>query len=407
MNCEKGDRACVYVSKPLKPHPHRLPPDPPNSSSITHFDQPFAFRPSVSRTPTLPAPAIPKQRYPYDDVYNSSQGTQSFDIANSIGSRRSSTLSGGSIAHSPHIPQHPTTGTALVRNALLVNKVQSQTTLQQAIHSLSKDFRLRGQQLTVETILSPLIHRSDALKHSVFANFILQTDEGNRSPLSSMEIQDLDSLHLQHYNLALGYLRQNYNNLEYIDANLGAHLILLFYNLCKRDTESWTMHSRNASQLIRVRGRTLKTHPLSLHTKFLFYLYMQTDTAGSNVLGQPASTNHEIARIVYSGVPIINRSILPARAELELLLAEMSIFQYECGNHLPLGGSWPPPPQETILRQKYERLLVRLRKWQGLNPELVAFEEAQVGEYPHGSFLPAEMGLPLLCVASPIEHTLF
>ncbi len=92
--------------------------------------------------------------------------------------------------------------------------------------------------------------------------------------------------------------------------------------------------------------------------------------------------------------------------ELDLLLAEISVFQYECGTLLPLGEGWHTPPQEEILRQKYEDLLERLGKWQGLRPGLGAFEEAQVGESPHGSLIPAEMGLPLLCVISPREPTL-
>src|SRR5215471_141505 len=122
---------------------------------------------------------------------------------------------------------------------------------------------------------------------------------------------------------------------------------------------------------------------------------MQTDTAASNVLGQPARTDHEIARVVYSGVPLINRSIIPVRAELELLLAQISVFQHQCGTLLA-PGAWPTPPQEDVLRKRYERLLGRLRKWGGLNPSLVAFEEAQVGEYPQESLLPAEMGMTLL-----------
>ena len=337
MNCEKGDRECVYATKSRRNHPSPLPPDPPtisNSSLLTFFDQAFPFQPSVSRTPTLPVPTTLTQRYPYEDVYNSSQGPRFFNTANHpFESQRSSTPSSSSIALSPQIPQNPTTGTALVRNAVLVNKVQSQTTLQQAIHSFSRDFRLRGQQFTFETILSPLIHRSNALKHSVFANFILQAEQGN--PLSSsslpMQTQDLESLHLQHYFTALNYLKQTHDDPECIDSKLGANLILLFYNLCKRDMENWMVHSRNAFQLIRARGRTLETHPLSLPTKFLSSLYMQIDTAGSNVLGQRAIADGEIARIVYSGVPIINRSILPASIELELLLAAMSVFQHECG----------------------------------------------------------------------------
>ena len=345
--------------------------------------------------PTLPVPTTLTHRYPHRDSYSSSQGSQSTDTTDPFGSRRSSICS---IVHSPQVLQHPTAGSTIVRNALLVNEVQSQITLQQAIHSVSQDFRLRGQQFTLETILSPLIHRSNALKHSVFANFILQAEQANQSPVSPIQTKDIESLHIQHYNNAINYLRQSHNNIECIDANLGAILILLFYNLCKRDMKNWRLHSRNASKLIRVRGRTIETHPLSLHTKFLFYLFVQTDTTGSCVLGQPASTDGEIVQIVYSGVPITNRSILPARMELDVLFVEMSLFQYEYETLTSLGGSWHTPPQEEMFRRKYEDLLDRLRKWQGLNPSLVALEEAQAGEYPHGSIIPAEMGLPLLCV---------
>lgn len=410
MNCEKGDRECVYATKSRRHRPSPLPPDPPtipNLSLVTYFDPAFTFQPSVSRTSTLRVPATLTQRHPYEDVYNSSQDPRFFNTANvPFGSQGSSTPSSSSIALSPQIPQNLTTGTALVSNAVLVNKVQSQTTLQEAIHSFSRDYRLRGQQFTFETILSPLIHRSNALKHSVLANFVLQADQGYLSSSSLMQTEDAESLHLQHYFIALNYLKETHDDPECIDSKLGANLILLFYNLCKRDTENWTLHSRNASQLIRDRGRTLETHPLSLNTKFLSTLYMQTDTIGSNVLGQRAFADGEMARIVHSGVPIINRSILPARIELELLLAAISVFQHECGTLLPLGGDWPPP-QEEMLRRKYKILLDRLRRWRGLNPNLVAFEEAPVGEYPHGSLIPAEMGLPLLCVVFLFEHTLF
>ena len=283
--------------------------------------------------------------------------------------------------------------------------MQSQTTLQRAIHSFSRDFRLRGHQFTIETILSPLIHRSNALKHSVFANFILQAVQTNRSSSSPMQTEDLESLHFQHYHIAMNYLEQTQTDPEYIDANLGANLILAFYNLCKGDMENWTVHSQNASELIRVRGKTLERHPLSVYSKFLFYLYMRTDTVGSNAIGQPSSADREIARIVYSGTPITNQSILAVRIELELLLAEISVFQYQCGTLLPLGG-WHSPPQKEILQRKYEDLSDRLGKWRGLNPNFVAFEEAQIGEYPRRSLLPIEMGAPLLCIVFPIEHTI-
>src|SRR5437762_1995591 len=136
MNCEKGDRECVYTFKSPRPQPSPVPPDPAtisNSSSITSFDQPFSFRHSPSRTPTLPVPTTPSQLYPYHDIYSSSQGPQSFNTADPFGSQPSSAPNNSSNTPSPQIRQHPTTATALVRNSVLVNKVQSQTTLQRAI----------------------------------------------------------------------------------------------------------------------------------------------------------------------------------------------------------------------------------------------------------------------------------
>jgi len=263
--------------------------------------------------------------------------------------------------------------------------------LECAIKYFSKAFRLPGQPFMIETVLSPLIHCSNALKHSVFANIILQVEETKRS--SSMPSQYWANLHVRHYNIAISYLKSTINNPQYADVNIGANLILAFYNLCREDSENWTMHSRITSEQIHVRGRTLETHPLSLHSKFLCYLYMRTDTVGSNAMGKPASIDGEIARIVYSGIPISNRSMLPSRTELELLLAEISVFQYECATLLPL-------PQEEILQRKYNNLLDRLRKWQGLYSNLAAFEEANVGGYLHRDMLPCEMGLSLLCVLS-------
>ena len=259
---------------------------------------------------------------------------------------------------------------------------------------------MRGQQITIEAILSPLIYRSNALKHSIFANFVLQAEQAKQSLSSPTQPQDLASVHLRHYNAAINYLQTSINNPEYTDANVGADLILAFYNICKGDMENWTVHNRNAAEQIRARGRTLETRPLSLHTKFLFYLYIRTDTVGSNAIGQPANTDHEIAQIVYSGVPISNRMMLPSRMEMELLLGEISIFQYQCSTLLPLGGGWQISPQAEILRRRYDDLVDRLGKWQGLHSDFATFEEAQMGEYPQGAMLPPEMGSPLLCVVS-------
>lgn len=299
---------------------------------------------------------------------------------------------------SPQIRDAGTTSAGLVRNAVLVNNVQSQVQVQRAIHSFSKDFRLRGQTFTVESVLSPLIHRFPALKHAVFANFALQSDQFRNSPSLPNQNPDLSSVHIRHYNTAVHYLQTTLHNPQYTDANVGASLILGFYDLCAGDMEHWTTHIRNAAEQIRIRGQTIATHPLPLHTKFLYALYMRADIIGSNSVGQPTNADREIAKIVYSGVPISNKVLLPSRIELELLMAEISLVQYECITLLPpTGRGWNDPHHETVLRQKYENLMERLQRWQGRDPELFAFEEA-VGEYPHGSMLPPEMGLPLLCV---------
>jgi len=292
----------------------------------------------------------------------------------------------------------------MVRNAVLVNNVQSQLTLRRAIQGFSRDFRLRGQPFTVETILSPLIFRSSALKHAIFANFILQAEQAKRhaptSPLSTVA-QDLSSTHVRHYQTAITHLRPNLGIPAMSDSNIAATLILAFYSICAGDMNNWAAHIRSTSDQIRLRGSNIDTQPLSLHTKFLFNMYMRTDTVGSNAVGQPANTDREIARIVYSGAPISSKLMLPYRIELELLLAEASRFQYECNAYLSsVGAPWNDAHQETILREKYEDLLDRLGRWDGMNSELVSVEEAQPGEYLRGAMLPTEMGLPLLCVIS-------
>ena len=392
LNCEKGDRLCVYAVVSPANVTSALPPRSPNSS-IPYFNQPFAFRPAPTLVSVFPSPTNAPQRPPYQDIYSASH---SFEPASPFGPQRSNTPSSSSITPSPQI-HHPTTSTGLVRNARLVNNVQSQVHVQRAIHGFSKDFRLRGQHFTVETVLSPLIYRTAALKHAVYANYILQTEQAKGSPSSRGAPQDLSQLHVRHYNTAVSHLQTTLNNPAYADTNVGACLILSFYDLCAGDMEHYTTHIRTAADQIRIRGTTLDNNPLPLHTKFLFSLYMRTDTVGSNAAGQPSNVDPEIARIVYHGVPISNKSVLPHRIELELILAEISHFQYESDKILPPNRTWSDPHQEAIFRQRYEDLLARLQRWQGRDPELLVFEEA-VGDYPHGAMLPPEMGLPLLCV---------
>jgi hypothetical protein len=376
---------------------------PPESapSTVPYFSQAFTFRPAPTHAPVFSSPTNTTQRLPYEDIFSTAH---SFEPPAPFGSQRSNTPSSSSITPSPQI-RHPTTSTALVRNAVLVNNVQSHAQIRQAIHSFSKDFRLRGQLFTVESVLSPWIYRITSLKHAVYANFVLQAEQAKGSPPSQTSTQDLSALHVRHYNTAISHLQTTLNNPAYADTNVGACLFLAFYDLCAGDMEHYTTHIRSTADQIRVRGATVGSKPLPLHTKFLFNLYMRTDTIGSNAVGQPSNVDPEIARIVYHGVPISNKSLLPYRIELELILADISHFQYESNNILPADRTWTDPHQEAIFRQRYEDLLTRLHRWQGRDPELLVFEEA-FGEYPHGSMLPPEMGLPLLCVV-PLEVRAF
>lgn len=368
--------------------------EPTSISPLTHFDNPFSFQPNlVSGLPNLPGVTTPIQQFQSEDIH-STLHSQPIETSDYFSSQRSSTSSASSVT--PQI-RHQTTSTALVRNAMLVNNVQSQSTLQRAIHSLSKDFRLRGQSLTIESVLSPLIYRSNALKHSIFANYILKVEQAKRPPLLLPRPQDPASLQERHYNTAVNHLQTTLNDPQYTDANVGASLILAFYSVTVRNLEHWTTQIHNAAEQIRIRGRNLDTNPLSLHTKFLFNLFIRTDTVGSSAIHQPANTDPELLRIVYSGVPISNPSILPCRMELELLLAEASRFQCDCATYLPIGNGLPDIPQEHVLRRKYHSLVERLGNWQGLRSDLIAFEETEAGDHS-GVLLPPVMGSPLICV---------
>jgi len=402
LNCEKGDRPCVYTAKAPKNSASPVSPESA-SSTLPYFTRPssFSFRPGATHSHVFPSPTNTPQRIPYEDIFNHSH---TLDPAAPFGSRGSNTPSSSSIAPSPQI-QQPPTSTGLVRNAALVNNVQSHLQIRQAIHSFSKDFRLRGQLFTVESILSPLIYRIIALKHAVFANFILQAEQAKGSPTLHSSAPDLATLHVRHYNTAISHLETTLDNQAYADTNAGACLILAFYNLCAGDMEHYASHIRYAADQIRARGATVDSKPLPLHTKFLFGLYMRTDTVGSNAVGQPSNVDREIAQIVYHGVPISNKSLLTYRIELELILADISHFQYEVNSMLPTIRTWTDPQQEAIFRHRYEDLLAQLHRWQGRDPELLVFEEA-IGEYPHGSVLPPEMGSALLCVVPLVIRTL-
>lgn len=367
------------------------------AAPMPYFDQqPFPFRPLPSQMPALPTQPPLNQGFALEDIFNASH---TFENPDPFGSGRSNTPNSSTLVASPQIhplPPAATTTAGIVRNAGLANSVQTHAQIRQAIRSFSKDFRLRGQVLTVESILSPLIYRSSALRHAVFANFMLQAEQATvTSP--HLATQDIVSIHVHHYNTAITLLQSTLNNPNFTDTNIATYLALAFYDICAGDMEHWTTHIGDTARQIRLRGSTIDSHPLSLHTKFLCALYMRTDILGSNAVGQPANLDRELAQIAYSGIPISSKILLPYRIELELLLADISVFQYECSQLPPLATGWREPSLETRLRAKYQELVNRLQHWKGVESQLAMFEEA-IGEYVLGSMLPTEMGLPLLCV---------
>ena len=202
------------------------------------------------------------------------------------------------------------------------------------------------------------------------------------------------------------HLNATINIPELAEVNLATHLILGFYCTVKEDLARWAFHNRNATDQLRARGQTVQSHPPSLPARFLFQLHIRTDTVGSNAVGISATTDPETIQIAYSGLAISNASFLPARIELELLLAEISAFQYDCSTIIPVVGSGWQTPQMEAMRMRYHHLLGKLAKWPGLTIDGVGFEEAEAGEYIQGSLLPSEMGLPLLCV-SMVLHQAF
>ena len=172
---------CVYVSTSPRPNPSPIPPEPAISSPA-YFDQPYTFRPTQSQPPILPAPISPTQPHAYQYTFNT-EHSQSLEPPDPLEPQEGNASSTSSITTSQQIHhpsnatvRHPPTGTALVRNAFFVNDAQAQLQLQRSIHSLSRDFRLRGHPYTIESILLPLIYHSDALKYAIIANFILQAE---------------------------------------------------------------------------------------------------------------------------------------------------------------------------------------------------------------------------------------
>jgi len=282
-----------------------------------------------------------------------------------------------------------------------VNTAQTQLQLQQAIYSLSKDFRLRGHPYTIESILLPLIYRSDALQYAIIANFVLQAEQ--TKPLISSLLPDPNHtqsparLDVVYYKNAGNILQMTLPNPMYIDINVGIALILAFYDISSGDLDSFNKNMRKAADQIRLRGIILEIHPLEIPTKFLFNLFVKIDAIGSNACVQPSTVDREIIRIVHSGFSIFNTDTLSQRMELEFILTEISRFQYQCATILPADNDWNDPAQQEMLRWKYEELLDQLRKWQNADSHLIHFEDVQL-DYPHEIKLPLEFGLPLLCV---------
>ena len=370
-----------------------------------YVGQPYAFQSTQSQPPKSPVPISPSQRYPYQHT-NTTSHSQSLEPADPLESRESNTSDTSSIVLSPHIHDHthttdvfrPTAGAPLIRNARFANNAQKQLQLQRAIHTLSRDFRLRGHPYTIESMLLPLIFHSNALKYAIIANFVLQAEQAN--PLSwpmQSQNQNVTRLDVVYYRNARNILQTTFSNPIYININVGTALMLAFYDICAGHLDHYSTNMRKAADQIRLRGITLDTHPLELRTKFLFNLFVKIDLVASNVCRQQGTVDYEIIQIVHSGVSIFNTDTLPYRMELELLLAEISQFQCECATVLSVDHDWNDPAQEEALRRKYEDLLDRLHRWKGADSQLIYFEEAEL-DNPRGIKLPLELGLPLLCV---------
>jgi hypothetical protein len=416
LNCEKGDRECVYSSKLPRPNPSPIPPKPAISSH-THFAQPYTFQSTQSQPLNLPVPISPTQRHPYQDTTPTSH-SQSLEPADPFESQESNTPNISSIPPSPQIHHHPnttvalrpTTGTTLVSNALFVNNAQTQLQLQQAIHSLSNDFRLRGHPFTIESILLPLIYRSDSLKYAIIANFVLQAEQTKHLASPSWpaknQNQNPPRLDVVYYRNAKNILQTTFPGPVYTDIIVGTALILAFYDICAGELDHFNTNMRNAADQIRLRGQTLRTHPLELQSKFLFNLFVKIDAIGSNVCVQQSTVDREIIEIVHSGLSIFSTDTLSYRMDLEFLLTEISRFQYECATVLPVDGDGNDPAQVEILRCKYKQLLDQLRRWQTTASKVIYFEKA-LPDYPLENKLPFELGLPLLCVTTLLIFSLY
>src|SRR5579862_6331181 len=187
MNCEKSARPCVYVLKSPKQTPV---PEASTSTSmpVVFYDQqPFPFRPPAGMTaPTLPTRGQPA--FNFEDMFPATSHVFENPDLFSTSSPQDRNVTGG-----------------IVRNAVLVNNIQSRTQLQNAIHSFSRDCILRGQALTVESLLSPMIYRSAPWKHAILANAFLQAEQNAPSD---------PTLHLRHYTTAVHLLHTTHDTVE-------------------------------------------------------------------------------------------------------------------------------------------------------------------------------------------------
>lgn len=324
LNCEKGSRECVYASKSLGP-------------SLSGFQS--STQSTVSKKPLTQIRNVP-------------------------------------------------TGITLLRDAILANKMQFGWTLQQAVDTVSQNFRLGGQPFSLKSLLSHLICGSPTLPQAVLAIYFLQMDQAMGST-SSPTPPNVANLHIMCYNGAVSQLKTTEND---FDINLSTSLILAFHDICIGAENNWTFHIRNATEQIRIRQKTLGTHPLALRTKFLGHLFIRADAVESNAIKKPANTDHEIVQIVYSGMSMTNQPLVASRIELELLLTEISRFQYECGELLPPNKAPGNPSYKENLRGKYGDMWARLERWRGISK--VNFEQVE----GFSTTLPTEIGLPLLCV---------
>jgi len=399
---------------------------------VAYYDQqPFPFRPSPTQlhhhSPLSNHLQIPttsshgfgcQQQHPFTFGFDLFPATSHvFENTDPFGSQRSTpsthiTTASAAAAAAVAVPspqiRHPntagatTTGhttpttTSIVRNAVLANNVQSYTHLRNAVSSFSRDFRLHSQSLNLDKLLVPLIYRSVSMQHAVYANVVLQSDLQQEARSATSPTTNPSIMHMRHYNTAITLLQNTIDDASHLEENVGTSLALAWYDICAGDIEQWMAHMSKVLQQIRLRGQTIESQPLSLAQKYLFALFVRTEVLGSNSVCQPSHTDRKVVEIIYSGVPITNKALLPHRIELELLFAEISVFQYEC-SQLPTRSTEWRNQQVNRLTRTYHDLVTRLQQWRVFDSDLVTVEEA-VGEFAQGYILPPDMGTPLISV---------